>query len=158
MAVSFAEEVSFAELPSQGDNPGDSSDSDSDFHKIITSSSEAVATSDEEDLELLELTLESAYTCSPSKFAGDPCMRNSLLLLDKDLLMMRMWKVHLCVLCVRVHECRCVCVCMCMCACVCVHVRVCVEGGVHVCMCVCVGGGGVVCVHMCQCVCVHVCV
>ena len=59
MAVSFAEEVSFAELPSQGDNPGDSSDSDSDFREIITSSSEAVATSDEEDLELLELALES---------------------------------------------------------------------------------------------------
>ena len=59
MAVSFAEEVSFAVLPSQGDNPGDSSDSDSDFREIVTSSSEAVATSDEEDLELLELALES---------------------------------------------------------------------------------------------------
>ena len=81
MAVSFAEEVSFAELPSQGDNPGDSSDSDSDFREIVTSSSEAVATSDEEDL---ELALESAYTCSLSKFAGDPCMRNSLLLYTRQ--------------------------------------------------------------------------
>ena len=126
MAVSFAEEVSFAELPSQGDSPGESSDSDSDFREIITSSSEAVATSDEEDLELLELALESAYTCSPSKFAGDPCMRNSLLLLDKDLLDDE-----------DVEGTR---VC-----CVCVHVRVCVC----VCVCVCVWGGGVVCVHVC---------
>lgn len=104
MAVSFAEEVSFAELPSQGDNPGDSSDSDSDFREIVTSSSEAVATSDEEDLELLELALESAYTCSPSKYAGDPCMRNSLLLLDKDLLDDEdVEGTRVCCVCVRVH-------------------------------------------------------
>ena len=123
MAVSFAEEVSFAELPSQGDNPGDSSDSDSDFREIITSSSEAVATSDEEDLELLELALESAYTCSPSKFAGDPCMRNSLLLLDKDLLDDEDVEGTLvCVVCACMCACVSVSVCVCVCVCVCAHV------------------------------------
>ena len=53
MAVSFAEEVSLAELPSQGDNPGDSSDSDSDFCKIIrVAVKQLIATSDEEDWSL----------------------------------------------------------------------------------------------------------
>lgn len=55
----------------------------------ITSEAESLATSDEEDAEILQVALESAYSCSPSLFskcALDPAERLSLLLLDKDFL------------------------------------------------------------------------
>ena len=46
----------------------DSSSSDSDFHEIITSSrdAEAIQSSDEDDANLLEMVLGSAYSCDPS--------------------------------------------------------------------------------------------
>ena len=48
-----------------------------------------LATSDEEDAELLQVALENAYSCNPAPFLNsklDPAERLSLFLLDKDFL------------------------------------------------------------------------
>ena len=69
----------------------DFSSSDESLREIVTTSeAESFSSSDEEDAERVEMILERAYTCSPSFFSRpsplDPMERNSLLLLDKDLL------------------------------------------------------------------------
>ena len=68
----------------------ESSDSEDEYYEITsTSEAESLATSDEEDAELLEVALDGAYSCSPSVFlksTRDPAERSSLLLLDKDFL------------------------------------------------------------------------
>ena len=66
------------------------SSSEEDVYKITMSEPESLSTSDDEDSQLLEMALGSAYTCSPSLFrkssvaALDPAERTSLLFLDKD--------------------------------------------------------------------------
>jgi hypothetical protein len=82
-------------LPAEEEFEGVGSESDassSDFHEIITSSSDAetIVTSDEDDANLLEAFLGSAFSCDPSLLKKNernaPSSRNSLLFLDKDLL------------------------------------------------------------------------
>ena len=47
----------------------ESSDSEDEYYEITsTSEAESLATSDEEDAELLEVALDGAYSCSPSVF------------------------------------------------------------------------------------------
>ena len=68
-------------------NSGDSDDEEEkEFCEITTSEGEPYDTLDEEDAELLQAALESAYTCSPFKQGRDPAERSSYLLLDKDLM------------------------------------------------------------------------
>ena len=67
-------------------NSGDSDEEEKfeeEFYEITTSEGEPYTTSEEEDAELLQVALESAYTCSPFKQGRDPA---SYLLLDKDLM------------------------------------------------------------------------
>ena len=69
MAARFSETIEV--LPAEEESEGEGSDSDgssSDFHEIITSSSDAetIASSDEDDANLLEVILESAFSCDPS--------------------------------------------------------------------------------------------
>ena len=116
-------------LPAEEESEDVSSDSDSsgsDFHEIITSSSDAegIASSDEDDANLLEVVLGSAYSCDPSllkkRARNEPSSRNSLLFLDKDLLedeSLKEGKTCVCV-CVCVHVCVCACVRACVCVCV----------------------------------------
>ena len=91
MAVRFSEvvEVVTEKEKEDVDSDSDSDSSSSDFHEIVTSSSDAetVASSDEDDALLLELALGSAYGCDPSLFKNsEPSARSSLLFLDKHLL------------------------------------------------------------------------
>ena len=94
MGVRFSEtvEVVTEKEKEDVDSDSDSDSSSSDFHEIVTSSSDAetVASSDEDDALLLELALGSAYGCDPSLFKkssnNEPSDRSSLLFLDKDLL------------------------------------------------------------------------
>ena len=68
-------------------NSSDSDDEEEEeFCEITTSEGEPYDTSDEEDAELLQAALESAYTCSPFKQGRDAAERSSYLLLDKDLI------------------------------------------------------------------------
>lgn len=86
--VTFADHTALSEQATEEPDDSDISDSDDDFVEI-TSEAESLATSDEEDAEILQVALESAYSCSPSLFskcALDPAERLSLLLLDKDFL------------------------------------------------------------------------
>ncbi len=90
IAVKFSETIEV--LPAE-EFKGVGSDSDassSDFHEIITSSSDAetIATSDEDDAIYLQLFL-SAFSCDPSLLKKVKEMRLpqwTLLFLDKDLL------------------------------------------------------------------------
>ena len=85
--VAFAEDAAHCSATEESDET-DASDSDDDFVEI-TSEAESLATSDEEDAQLLQVALESAYSCNPSIFSKctlDPAERSSLLLLDKDFL------------------------------------------------------------------------
>ena len=75
LRVSFSDELSFQEVSTE-----DSSDFD-----YVESTSEAVSSDEEQDLERLELVLGAMYSSSPSKERDDPALRQSLLLLDKDL-------------------------------------------------------------------------
>ena len=91
--VAFAEDATedaaYCPATEESDDTDAASDSDDDFVKITTSEPESLATSDEEDAELLQAVLESAYSCNPSFFSKctlDPAERSSLLLLDKDFL------------------------------------------------------------------------
>ena len=72
MGVRFSEtvEVVTEKEKEDVDSDSDSDSSSSDFHEIVTSSSDAetVASSDEDDALLLELALGSAYGCDPSLF------------------------------------------------------------------------------------------
>lgn len=54
---------------------------------IVESTSDAISSDEERDLERLELVLGAVYNSSPSKDRDDPIHRQSLLLLDKDLSM-----------------------------------------------------------------------
>ena len=86
--VAFAEDAPQCSAIEESDDT-DISDSDDDFFEITTSEAESLATSDEEDAELLQVALESAYSCNPALFSNsklDPAERSSLLLLDKDFL------------------------------------------------------------------------
>ena len=60
--------------------------SDESFYEITTSEGDVLSSSDYDDTEILDLALQSAYTCSPKKrkFKNNPASRNSLLLWDKD--------------------------------------------------------------------------
>ena len=85
--VAFVEDTAHCSATEETDDT-DISDSDDDFVEI-TSEAESLATSDEEDAELLEVAYESAYSCNPALFSKctlDPAERSSLLLLDKDFL------------------------------------------------------------------------
>ena len=122
MAVRFSETIEV--LPAEEESEGEGSDSDgssSDFHEIITSSSDAetIASSDEDDANLLEVILGSAFSCDPSLLKksarNEPSSRNSLLFLDKDLLDDEAKEGKSVCVCM----CACVCVCVCMCICVC---------------------------------------
>ena len=87
--VAFADGVAQCSATVEPDDTDIESDSDDDFAEITTSEAESLATSDEEDAEILQVALESAYSCNPSVFskrALDPAERSSLLLLDKDFL------------------------------------------------------------------------
>ena len=68
---------------------GDDTDTDEDFHEIMSSEAESGwSTSGEEDAEHLEAVLERVYSCSPSLFRSsglDPAERSSLLLLNKEI-------------------------------------------------------------------------
>ena len=72
MAVRSSEAVEVVKEKEKGDmdSDSDSDSSNSDFHEIVTSSSDAetVASSDKDDALLLELALGSAYGCDPSLF------------------------------------------------------------------------------------------
>ena len=90
--VAFAEDatedVAYCPATEESDDTDAASDSDDDFVEITTSEPESLATSDDEDAELLQAALESAYSCNPSFFSKcplDPAERSSLLL-DKDFL------------------------------------------------------------------------
>lgn len=111
MAVRLSSDVcdQVSEVPSDSDSDSTSSD----YQEIITSSeSETFDTSDEEDADMLELVLESAFTSSPAKFGtGDPSARSSLLLLDKSLADDEAVKGRGAFLIVRLCECVCACVC-----------------------------------------------
>ena len=81
--VSFKDQCEVL-LPSE---ENDSSSSE-DFYEITTSEAESISSSEEEDTQLVEFALESAYSCSPSLFlkGSKPSERTSLLFLDKDLI------------------------------------------------------------------------
>ena len=86
--VAFVEDTAHC-LATEETDDTDISDSDNDFIEIIMSEAESLATSDEEDAELLEVAYESAYSYNPALFSKrtlDPAERSSLLLLDKDFL------------------------------------------------------------------------
>ena len=92
MAVRFSETIKVLPAEEESEDIGSDSDtSSSDFHEIITSSSDAedIGSSDEDDANLLEVVLGSAYLCDPSLLnrstRNEPSSRNSLLFLDKDL-------------------------------------------------------------------------
>jgi len=79
--VAFVEDTAHCSATEETDDT-DISDSDNDF-EIITRVAESLATSDEEDAELLEVAYESAYSCNPALFSKrtlDPAERSSLLL------------------------------------------------------------------------------
>ena len=83
--VTFAEGVAQSSAIVEPDNTD--IESDDDFVEITTSEAESLATSDEEGAEILQVALESAYSCSPSIFSKrtlDPAERSSLLLLDSE--------------------------------------------------------------------------
>ena len=62
-----------------------SSDEES-FYEITTSEAESFCSSDEEDAERLNFIIEGAFSGSPAKLSyTEPALRDSLLLLDKDL-------------------------------------------------------------------------
>jgi len=64
---------------------GSSSEDEESFKEITTSEEES---SDEDDNEVVQLALEAAYTYDPSYYTSipnNPALRDSLLLLDKDL-------------------------------------------------------------------------
>ena len=83
--VSFSEVVAIDEILES-----DASSSDESFCEIITSSEEELLlSSDEEDETRLQTILEGVYSCNPALFLTDhvdPVEKESLLLLDKDLL------------------------------------------------------------------------
>ena len=124
MAVRFSETIKVLPAEEESEDLGSDSDtSSSDIREIITSSSdaEAIASSDEDDANLLEVILGSAYSCDPSPIKksarNEPSSRNSLLFLDKDLEdeTLKEGKACVCV-CVCVSEtrkdiCNCECVC-----------------------------------------------
>jgi len=65
-----------------------SSEDEESFKEITTSEEESLLSSDEDDNEVVQLALEAAYTCDPSYYTSipnNPALRDSLLLLDKDL-------------------------------------------------------------------------
>ena len=71
------------------DDDEQSVSSDESFCEILTSEAESLSSSGEEDIEMLDMAFERAYTCSRRYFASravDPVERSSLLLLDKDIL------------------------------------------------------------------------
>ena len=71
------------------DDDEQSVSSDESFCEILTSETESLSSSGEEDIEMLDMAFERAYTCSRRCFqtgAVDPVERSSLLLLDKDIL------------------------------------------------------------------------
>ena len=80
--VRFGEEIIVA-ASDIGDN--DEDNDESEYFEIFTSEAESYGTSDEES-ELLQMALEGAYICSPSKTMLDPAERSSYLLFDKDLM------------------------------------------------------------------------
>ena len=82
-----ANQMSIDENYNSGDSDDDEEEEfEEEFCEITTSEGEPYDTSDEEDAELLQAALESAYTCSPFKQGRDPAERSSYLLLDKDLI------------------------------------------------------------------------
>lgn len=63
--------------------------SDESFVEIITSEEDLFSSSAEEDETRLQMMLEGVHSCNPALFSSDrvdPVERESLLLLDKDLL------------------------------------------------------------------------
>ena len=71
------------------DDDKQSMSSDESFCEILTSETELLSSSGEEDIEMLDMAFERAYTCSRRCFqtrAVEPVERSSLLLFDKDIL------------------------------------------------------------------------
>ena len=88
--VSFSQVVAvkgYDEIPES--NESDVSSSDESFVEIITSEEDLFSSSDEEDEARLQMMLEGIHSCNPALFSSDyidPVGKESLLLLDKDLL------------------------------------------------------------------------
>ena len=67
----------------------DLSNSEESFAEIVTSEGDPFLSSDEEDEMRVQTILEGVYSCNPALFRSDhvdPVEKESLLLLDKDLL------------------------------------------------------------------------
>jgi len=64
-ANTSANSAEIGENESNSEGSEENIDSGEEFYEITTSEGEPYDTSDEEDAEFLQLTLESAYACSP---------------------------------------------------------------------------------------------
>lgn len=87
--VSFSEVVAFKGEDDREILESDVSSSDESFAEIVTSEEDLFSSSDEEDEMRLQMMLEGIHSCNPTLFSFDyidPVGKESLLLLDKDLL------------------------------------------------------------------------